>query len=465
MAYWGIAMTWYHPIWAPPNAQELAAGAAAANKSRSAFREDRARARLHRRDRRFLSRLRRLDHQAARRRVQRTRWSSSRAQFPTTTKRGSSTRCRCSARRRRTTRRFANQKKAAAILNALLPLEPQHPGIAHYMIHSFDYPQLAADALPAARAYSKIAPDSPHALHMPSHIFTRLGLWQDSIASNLASAEAGRQLVAQRHPGAASMDTLHALDYLEYAYLQIGDEAAARQVLAEAAAAKTFDDPTFAGRLRAGGDPRALRFGAARLEGRGATRAARRDAAVGELSLRARDHVLRASDRRVARPATSTARGRRWPSSRRSTPACRSRPSPAPTTGRTRSSRHALAAAAWLAYAEGRKDEAVQMARAAAELEEATGKHPVTPGAPLPARELLGDMLLEMERPAEALAAYEASLHESPNRFNSLYGAARAAELSKDNERARELYAALLDQCVANSQRPELAQARKFIGD
>ena len=140
---------------------------------------------------------------------------------------------------------FANQKKAAAILNGLLPLEPQHPGIAHYMIHSFDYPQLAAEALPAARAYSKIAPDSPHALHMPSHIFTRLGLWQDSIASNLASADAGRRLVAQRHPGAASVDTLHALDYLEYAYLQIGDEAAARRVIAEAAAAKTFDDPAF----------------------------------------------------------------------------------------------------------------------------------------------------------------------------------------------------------------------------
>ena len=141
---------------------------------------------------------------------------------------------------------FANQKKAAAILNSLLPVEPRHPGIAHYMIHAFDYPELAADALPAAQAYSRIAPESPHALHMPSHIFTRLGLWRDSIASNLASAESGRQLVARRHPGAASMDTLHALDYLEYAYLQIGDDAVARKVIVEAAAAKTFDDPTFA---------------------------------------------------------------------------------------------------------------------------------------------------------------------------------------------------------------------------
>ena len=121
-----------------------------------------------------------------------------------------------------------------------------------------------------------------------------------------------------------------------------------------------------------------------------------------------------------------------------------------------------LAAAAWLAFAEGRKDEAVKLARAAAQLEEKTGKHPVTPGAPLPARELLGDMLLEMGQPAEALAAYEASLREAPNRFNSLYGAARAAERSQQPDRARELYAALLEQCVADSPRPELAEARKF---
>ena len=124
-----------------------------------------------------------------------------------------------------------------------------------------------------------------------------------------------------------------------------------------------------------------------------------------------------------------------------------------------------LAAAAWLAYAEGQKDEAVKTAQAAAQLEEKTGKHPVTPGPPLPARELLGDMLLEMGQPTEALAAYEASLREAPNRFNSLYGTARAAERSQNIERARALYAALLAQCVANSPRPELAQARRFAGD
>src|SRR5262249_28211133 len=126
---------------------------------------------------------------------------------------------------------FANQKKAAGILNGLLTSEPNHPGIAHYMIHAFDYPPPAEDALPAARAYARIAPSSPHALHMPSHIFTRLGLWQESINSNVASADSARRLVAQRHPGASSFDALHALDYLEYAYLQVGDESRARKVL------------------------------------------------------------------------------------------------------------------------------------------------------------------------------------------------------------------------------------------
>src|SRR5262249_30825678 len=141
---------------------------------------------------------------------------------------------------------YANQKKAAEILNGLLDQEPQHPGVAHYLIHAFDYPALASLALPAARSYSKIAPSSAHALHMPSHIFTRLGLWQESIESNLASADTARRYVARAHPGAESFDAAHAMDYLEYAYLQTGDEAKAKQIVDQAAAARKFDDGTFA---------------------------------------------------------------------------------------------------------------------------------------------------------------------------------------------------------------------------
>ena len=338
MAYWGIAMTWYHPIWAPPNAQELAAGTAAATRA-AALAADTER------ERGYIAAISafyrdadRLDHRA---RAQ--AYSDAMMQLSEQLTDDHEARIFYALSLLGTAppddASFANQKQAAAILNGLLPLEPKHPGIAHYMIHSFDYPQLAADALPAAHAYSKIAPDSPHALHMPSHIFTRLGLWQDSIASNLASADAGRRLVAQRHPGAASMDTLHALDYLEYAYLQIGDEAAAQRVIAEAAAAKTLDDPAFQAGYALTAIPARFALGASRLEGRGATRAGVRDAAVGELSVCERDDVLRTGARRVALGRSRRCAVRAEASSKPFTPACRHRPFRVRTTGPTRSSR------------------------------------------------------------------------------------------------------------------------------
>jgi hypothetical protein len=460
MAYWGIAMTWYHPIWAPPNAQELAAGTAAATRATalsagterergyvaaiSAFYRDADRLDHRSRANAYSDAMMRLSNQLA---------DDHEAQiFYALSLLGTAPPDDAS---------FANQKKAAAILNGLLPLEPKHPGIAHYMIHSFDYPQLAADALPAARAYSKIAPDSPHALHMPSHIFTRLGLWQDSIASNLASADAGRRLVAQRHPGAASMDTLHALDYLEYAYLQIGDEAAAHQVIEEAAAAKTLDDPAFQAGYALTAIP--ARFALERHDWKAAAQLEPASATLPWASFpyaRATTYFAQAlgashvGDLDGARSALQRLEAIHAD--------LQASPIPGPYDWANQVESARLAATARLNFAEGRRDEALDVARAAAELEERTGKHPVTPGPPLPARELLGDMLLEMNRPAEALAAYEISLRDAPNRFNSLYGAARAAELSQDMARARTLYAALVAQCVGDSSRPELVQARKF---
>src|SRR5437763_15979375 len=141
---------------------------------------------------------------------------------------------------------YARQKAAAKILNGMLALEPQHPGIAHYMIHSFDYPELAELALPAARAYAKIAPSAPHALHMPSHIFTRLGMWKESIDSNIASAHTAQLWMAKSRPGATAFDALHAMDYLEYAYLQIGQDAKASEVADIVVKAASFDVPQFA---------------------------------------------------------------------------------------------------------------------------------------------------------------------------------------------------------------------------
>ncbi len=460
MAYWGIAMTWYHPIWAPPNSQELAAGTAAARKAAElGARTERERGYIAAIGA-FYRDSDRLDHQT-RARAYRDAIEQLSKQLPDDHEAQIFYALSLLGTAPPSDPTFANEKKAAAILNSLLPLEPEHPGIAHYMIHSFDYPQLAADALPAARAYSRIAPDSPHALHMPSHIFTRLGLWQDSIASNLASADAGRRLVAQRHPGAASMDTLHALDYLEYAYLQIGDEAAARQILVEAAAAKTFDDPRFAAGYALAAIP--ARFALERRDWRAAAQLEPSSAALVWANFPYAPAITYFAQAIGASRAGALDRAR---SALRQIETIRADLQKSPIAGpydwtnQVESAR--LAAAAWLAYAEGQKDEAVKMARAAAQLEERTGKHPVTPGPPLPARELLGDMLLEMDQPAGALEAYEASLREAPNRFNSLYGAARAAELSNKADRARELYAALLKQCVADSPRPELVVARKF---
>ena len=458
MAYWGIAMTWWHQYWAPPNSRELEAGAAAARRAAElpakterergyiaaigAFYRDtdrlghQARARAYSDAMEQLSRRMPDDHEV--------RIFYALSLLATAPPDDAS---------------FANQKKAAAILNSLLPVEPRHPGIAHYMIHAFDYPQLAVEALPAARAYSKIAPESPHALHMPSHIFTRLGLWPDSIASNLASAEAGRQLVARRHPGAASMDTLHALDYLEYAYLQIGDETAARLVVAEAATAKTFDDPTFAAGYALAAIP--ARFA---LERRDWQAAARLEPPSATLPWANFSYARAITYFAQAIGASHVGELDRARTALRQLEAIHAGLQKSPIAGPYDWTRQVdsarLAAAAWLEHAEGRNDVAVGMAQAAAELEEMNGKHPVTPGPALPARELLGDMLLEIGRPAEALAAYEASLRDAPNRFNSLYGAARAAELSRNMARAREFYVALLAQCVANSPRPELKQAR-----
>jgi tetratricopeptide (TPR) repeat protein len=461
MAYWGIAMTYWHPIWAPPTPDELAHGKAAAKKAEElgakterergyiaaigTFYRDsekldhRSRALAYRSAIEELSRRSPDDHDAA------IFYALS---LLSTAPPGDPT--------------FANQKKAADILNRVLPLEPNHPGVAHLVIHSFDYPQLAQEALPAARAYAKIAPSSPHALHMPSHIFTRLGLWQESIDSNIASAAAARRLVAERHPGAASFDGLHALDYLEYAYLQVGDQARAQKVLEEAATAKTFDEPSFAAGYALAAIP--ARWTLERRDWKAAA-----DLEVPSVSLPWERFPYAPAITHFAR-ALGAARSGQLDRSRAALGELEKihgglvqSPVPGPYDWGTQVESMRLAAAAWVSYAEGKREDALKLARSAADLEEKAGKHPVTPGWVLPARELLGDMLLESGRPAEALAEYEASLRQAPARFNSLHGAARAAELSKNPDRARELYEKLVAQSVGGSTRPELAQARKLL--
>lgn len=460
MASWGIAMTYYHPIWAPPTAAELAAGAAAADKADAAGAStDREKHYIFAIGA-FYRDYGRVDH-GMRARAYKEAMEDLARRYPDDQEASAFYALALLGTASPGDVTFAAQKQAADILTGLLLKEPQHPGAIHYLIHAYDYPSLAAMALPAARAYAKVAPSSPHALHMPSHIFTRLGLWSESIESNLASANAAQRLVARTYPGAASFDALHALDYLEYAYLQIGDEPRARHVRTAAATARKFDDPSFIAGYALAAIP--ARFALERRRWRDAAK------------LEPPDASLHWENFAYARAITYFAQALgsvRGGEPKRAYVALANLEeihavlvkSPVPGlydwAGQVDSMR--LAAAAWLAYSEGRQSEAVELARNAADLEDRVGKHPVTPGAVLPARELLADLLGEMGRPGEALQQYQLSLSVAPNRFNSLYGAAQSAEASGDSRKAVQLYALFAENC-ASSDRAEVKRARVFL--
>jgi tetratricopeptide (TPR) repeat protein len=355
---------------------------------------------------------------------------------------------------------YARQRKAGAILEPIFKKMPEHPGIAHYIIHSYDYPPLAERGVDAARRYARIAPDSPHALHMPSHIFTRLGLWDDSIASNLASADAARRDLQKTMPGASSFDELHAMDYLAYAYLQTGRDAEARKILDGAARAEKFDKQNFAAAYALTAIPARLA-----LE--------RRDwKAAASIALRPEGFAWNkfpwTESTVVFARAVGFARGGDPGSARAE-------------IGRLEKLRDSLReakngywadqveiarreAAAWLARAEKKDTEALELMRSAAALEDTVDKHPVTPGPILPAREQLGDLLLELGKPADALAEYRADLAASPNRLNGLYGAARAARLSGDAAAAKGYYEKVIALVAkGDGARTELAEARAFV--
>ena len=453
MARWGEAMTWYHPVWAPPTAAELAAGRTAAaaaaalptkNERDAAFVA--AIQTFYRDSETVDHKTRALAYEEAMRQVMERFPDDPEATILYAELLAPAT----------TDPELTKPRRAAAILEKLLPQYPRHPGIAHYLIHAFDYPQTAELALPAARTYAGIAPQAAHARHMPSHIFTRLGLWQESIASNWSSVEAAQARVTRTHPGATAFDAMHAYDYLEYAYLQLGQDAKARDVLDVVARTSELDDAQFAAGFALAAVP--ARYALERHQWReaaalelppmaakmrweqyvyaeailpfthavGAARSG--DPAAAHLAL---DQLAAVKAKLAAAPPAG----------------------PYDWVGQVESLR--LAAAGWVARAERRNDEAVRLLTQAAELEERVGKHSVTPGALLPAREQLGDLLLELGKPTDALAAYDAALHSAPRRFNSVAGAARAAQLAGQADRTRELAAQLRELCGAGCERAE----------
>jgi hypothetical protein len=456
MAYWGVAMSLHHPLWAPAGAAVLEKGSAAVTKARAAKKQTArergyidAIARVYEGDEKRSFDDRNKAWAAAMEEVHRANPGDTEAEiFYLLALRSTAP---------NSDKTYAIQRKVGPQLEKLWMAQPNHPGLPHYIIHTYDYPELAQQGLDAARRYAKVAPEAPHALHMPSHIFVRVGMWPDAISSNVASAAAGRANAAKTGSAAAVSEQLHAMDYLVYAYLQRGEQAEARKVWEELkttqadwkifsatyaasaiparctietrhwAEARALPEPKFSGgsywtEVANGITYWARALGAARsrdLEG------ARANIAKLESI---RDRLIQ-SKKQDGADTVEIMR---------------------------------LQAAGWTAFAAGEKDEALRLLRASADLEDRTDKHPVTPGPVLPAREQLADLLAELHHPGEALTEYKASLQTSPNRFNSLLGAVRSAEVTGNSAEAKQLYAKLRQ--IAPNADPELLRnSNKYV--
>jgi tetratricopeptide (TPR) repeat protein len=337
--------------------------------------------------------------------------------------------------------------KAAGILEKQFAKHPDHPGVAHYLIHSYDAPPIAAQGLPAARRYAVIAPDAPHALHMPSHIFTRVGAWDDSVTTNRRSADAAQR---SNDPD----DALHALDYMTYAYLQLARDGDAR---------KTFEEA----RTLTGINPaRATAYYAlAAMPARYVVeRGAWRDAA--KLAPSPSNFPFTEAMTHFAR-ALGAAKNGDFAAAQadiEKIAAARDR------LKATKSDYWAnevevmrLVSVAWAALAQRNGEEALTLMRQAADMEDRSEKNIVTPGRLLPARELLGDMLMELKRPAEALKEYEGSQQREPNRYRGLYGAGEAAAQSGNRDKARQHFSKLIELAGSGDLRPETEKARRYL--
>ena len=459
LAYWGVAMCNYHPLWAPPNREDLIKGARAIAIGKSIKQKtNKERDYINALDA-FYTNWQHDDHLTRSLRYKEAMGKIYNA-YPNDKEAAVFYALALTATADPTDKSFSNQHKAYQILTAMYPGQPDHPGIVHYTIHSYDYPGLAKLALPAAKKYAAIAPASAHAQHMPSHIFTRLGLWDESIKSNIDAATSARCYAEAIGNNAHWDEELHMIDYLTYAYLQKGDNKLAGDqcdylktikdvkpynfkvayAFASVPARYVLENKlwTDAANLTSHITPdkwKAFPWQLAILHfarAMGAAHIGNVSDARNELKIMnvLYDTLLHQKDNYKANQVMIQIE----------------------------------TAEAWLSLKEGNKAAALQLMEAAATSEDRTEKHPVTPGEVLPARELLGDMLLKLQRPAEALAAYEATLLKSPNRFNALLGAGQAAEALGNKSRATKYYKELLLLAKdAKPERMEVKQARLFL--
>jgi tetratricopeptide (TPR) repeat protein len=347
----------------------------------------------------------------------------------------------------------ANRKQAAAVLEKLFTEEPNHPGVAHYLIHTYDKPDMAQQGLPAARKYAQLAPAAPHALHMPAHIFARLGLWQDDIASNVASI-AATQKEAAMHMGGEGHQ-FHAMDFLIYAYLQTGREADAQKIIDEVRAMPPMKDM-----YGMGFDPTKFAMSAFpasyALELHHWSEAAQLQPVEGASDL---NHAVTYTARAIGAARSGNVDQVRKEIAQLEEIQKKLESNKKKDEGEYEGvSQELTEAKAWLAQAEGHSDEAVRLLQTIA----GKGEGEAEASEGIPAHEMIGDILLEAKRPAEALTEYQASLKNDPGRFDSLYGAAQAASAAGNPEKAKDYYAEVVKNCTGStSERSELKQARE----
>src|SRR5216110_749173 len=474
MAQWGIAMTWWHPIWTPPTPDEMSAGKAAIAKAMGMTAGTD-------RERGFITALNVYyntpdtsaadavgqschgpvgprDRVVAYEKAMRQLRDKYPDDFEVQTFYAFAVLGVGYATPNDTS--LSKQLEAAAILERLWKQNRNHPGVVHYLIHCYDYPQFAQRGLAAAQTYDSIAPWVPHALHMPSHIFTRLGMWDQSIAANRASAEASRAYATMRHRDATEAEELHALDYMAYSYLQEARDTEAKKIVdLTAKMRKTNPELEFSAAYALAAIPTRYAFERNDWEAAAALQ-------IPELphwnsfpfmeALIEYGHALgraHTGDLDGARKAIARMQQLRDATKE-----------PKFDYFKSYLDLQMQAASVWLAAAEGKKNEAIDMLRRAADSEDILGKHPVSPGAFVPIREQLGTLLLEMNQPTEAQRDFENALKMYPGRFRGLYGAAQAAELAGDNEGASRYYTKLAAQTSkAAGSRNELNHIREFL--
>jgi hypothetical protein len=425
MAYWGVAMSNFHPLWAPPSPEELKKGAKAVEIARSIENKTKRESDYIEAMARFYEKADQLDHRT---RVLNFEKAMEKIYLTYTDDKEAAVfyALALNAAADPADKTYANQRKAFALLNPIFEKEPLHPGIAHYIIHNCDNPELAELALPAAKKYAAIAPASAHAQHMPSHIFTRLGLWDECIKSNLVSVSSAQCYAEKAKIKGHWDEELHGLDYLVYAYLQKKEDGQAKQQVDYVQAINEVSPANFKVAYAFAAIP--ARYASERKNWKeaadlqlhpnfpwekfpwqkaifhfakliGYIHLDKQDAAGKELDTLKLLYDKLGKEKNKPLEAAQVAV-------------------------------QIKAAEAWIQYKQGNNDKALELMRAAADMEDATEKHPVTPGAVIPARELLGELLLEMNKPALALEAFELDLKTHPNRRNGVLGASIAAQRS-----------------------------------